>query len=331
MLDLLVVLGQRKVFVFGTALLLGIIAYAGSFLLAPAYKTTVTIAASKETPGGLLRSMSDSDALRDRVIAKLELAKRYSTSDGSATWAVFARNVASQVSRDGVLSITAKDSDPSFAARLADTVGLETIAMAHESRLSFTSQQLNRLQALVAQFDQRAGAAEQMLAGLGLKDWRQQLGSDEASVLSQAADLQAEINQSSASDASTLMLQERLGMLQRSVSARAGESARKLPPTALDAIRDYYYFSAVRKRLNLQMEIIRVQMNNELKLAAPAPTPLLRDSPKRTLMAASAAAAGLLLAMLIVLTQHAMGNSDGRLAALRAAWLGGPRDLQETN
>jgi LPS O-antigen subunit length determinant protein (WzzB/FepE family) len=58
-------------------------------------------------------------------------------------------------------------------------------------------------------------------------------------------------------------------------------------------------------------------MADEIRLAAPPTIPIVKDSPKRSQIAAMAAAIGLVLGLLI-----AVGRERGgpRMAALRRAW-----------
>lgn len=324
LLEFLLVVGRHKLLVFGLAAAMGGIALGASYLLPIKYRSTVALT-SERTSAALLRGAAESEGVRDRVIERLHLAEHYREGVPLNVALRYDGSVKIQTTRDGLLSISAVDESASFAAQLVGEIVQQTIAAAHTELLSSSSKLLSRLKIQLEQVRKDALAGEQRLAENGLKDWRNVLGPSEAALLTTLADLQAEINQSQPDstkvrESSTLLLQERLSGLQRQLAER-GFSKLPLRPDLFEAVKDQYYLAALGKRLTWQIEIVSREMANEIRPIGPAPVPLLKESPKRSLIAAAAAAAGLLFGLLAAFVREsAAGPNRLRMAALRAAW-----------
>ncbi len=333
--DLLMVLGRHKRLVLGLPVLGAIVGVVVSLLLPVSYRSESMIASSKETPAAVLLGVAESDAVHDRIISKFELSKRYGVATGAPAQLAFEGRVSARATRDGLLIITVTDAEAPFAANMADAMAAETILAAHEGRLSSTSQNLNRFRQRLARLEQESKANSARLEAAGVKDWRTALPEGDRTVLATLADLQAELNSQNDRKDSTrdntqnalLLMQDRLLSIQRQLSdRRAGPIAAALTQDAFDAIKDEYYFAALKKRLDRYVENVKVEMADEIKPIAAAPVPLRKDKPKRSLIVAGTTLAGLalgiLLAFLLESIRSGTGNPvrDARLKALRQAW-----------
>lgn len=333
--DLLMVLGRHKRLIVGLPVLAAIAGVVVSLLLPVSYRSEAMIASSRETPAAVLLGLTESDGVRDRIIGKFALAKRYGVEPGAQVQLAFESRVSAKATRDGLLIITVSDTEAAFAANLADALAAETILAAHEGRLSASSQNLNRFQQRLARLEQESIANSRQLAGSGVKDWRTALPEGDRTVLATLADLQAELNSQNDKKDSTrdntqnalLLMQDRLLSIQRQLSdRRAAPGSAALTQEAFDAIKDEYYFAALKKRLDRYVENVKVEMADEIKPIAAAPVPLRKDKPKRSLIVAGATLAGLALGVLLAFLMESIhsgtGNParDARLQALRQAW-----------
>jgi tyrosine-protein kinase Etk/Wzc len=147
LLDVLVVLAQHKWLVIGTPLLTGGLALAVSLLMAPVFTGTAKIlppqqqqssgvAAMLGQLGGLagaagiagIKNSNDlyaglleSRTVADNLIARFKLKERYQKTTMDQTRNVLANvSVISTGKKDGMISISANDKDPQFAADLAN-------------------------------------------------------------------------------------------------------------------------------------------------------------------------------------------------------------------
>jgi capsular polysaccharide biosynthesis protein len=292
------------------------------------YKTTVIIAGSKEATAPVLKSLVESDGVRDRVIADFHLGDRYATGAGLETQIAFGRRVSARPGRDSLLFITVVDHDPAFAAKLADSVAAETIRAAHASRLSTASQDVSRVQSRLDHLARAAKLGAERLGNEGIKDWRTALPDPDRNALAALADLQAEINFTEAKDresvqSNLLLMQDRLSVLQRQLGERRAGTTALPSPATFEAVKDQYYFAASEKRLRQQLDLLVNDMASEIKTVAPAPVPLIKDSPKRLMFAAGGVLAGLVLAIFLAmaLDSGAAGRARSeRILALRQAW-----------
>jgi len=333
--DLMMVLGRHKRLVFGLPVLGAIVGLVASLLLPVSYRSESIVASSKETPAAVLLGIAESDAVHDRIISKFDLAKRYGVATGALAQLAFESRVSARATRDGLLIITVTDAEAPFAANLADAMAAETIFAAHEGRLSATSQHLNRFRQRLARLEQESKANSLRLEAAGIKDWRTALPEGDRTVLATLADLQAELNSQQDKKETTrdnaqnalLLMQDRLMSIQRQLAdRRSPPGGVTLTQDAFEAIKDEYYFAALKKRLDRHVENVKVEMADEIKPIAAAPVPLRKDKPKRSLIVAGATLAGLalgiLLAFLLESTRSGSGNAarDARLLALRQAW-----------
>lgn len=327
------VLGRHRWLVFGLPVLAALMALAASYAVPVQYKSSVIIAVSKDASAPRLKSIVESDQLRDKMIERFRLAERYGTPPGIATQLAFQGRVAATPGREGTLHVAVVDGEPAFAAKLADAVAAEAIRSAHEAHLSAASQQLARVQAKLDQLTEDYKAGEQRLAQMGIKDWQAALPDAERMALAMLGGLQAEVNTMEggpgareSAQSSLLFLQDRLSALYRQVAERRSTGTANLTPAAFDALKDQYYYFALRKRLEQQAGLAKADLAVELKTVAPASLPLTKDSPKRALIILGAFGAGLGLALLLVYLREGSGNGPSqaeraeRMRQLRQAW-----------
>ncbi|MEJ7928424.1 Wzz/FepE/Etk N-terminal domain-containing protein [Ramlibacter sp. AN1015] len=319
--DLLLFVWQHRFLILGLPILLAVLAYLGSLLLAPSYRATSTIAPSAGTPAFVLKRVADSDLVRSRIFAELNFAERHGAQSEPEAALIYSRSIATNASRDGMLSISADDREPGYAAKLADRIAQLTIGTAHDQRLSASAKTLQKLRAHAQQLGSEAEELEAGLAKVGITNWRNVLSPNEAAVIQVVADLQAESNLRSGTPAgpneSTLLfnlVQDRLAGLQgQLVGKRVGESGAVLTPAAFEVLKELYYASALRKRIARQIEAAEREQVEEIRLAAPAAVPLRPQHPRPVFNAALGAALGLAIALIVALTRERRRKSAAQL------------------
>ena len=329
MFDLLIALGRIRFLALGLPLAFALAALGVSYLLPVQYKTSVLVTGSR-TPPSILRSLSESDQVRDRAIAGLKLKDRYGATSQEDAKEIVRMRVSAQQGRDGLLFITATDREPRFAAQLADKVAEETIRAAHEQLISVSSQEMSGIRLRLDQLASEAGESRTALSKAGIEDWQNALPAPERATLSALSELQAEIALLGLSTSrdhpqnNALLLQEPLLSLQRQLSENRLSSSGRVGPEAFQSIKKLHYVAAVSKRFKEHLAFLENEAAIEIRTVGPAPIPLVKDSPKRLMLVVASGAIGLVLVVLLAYGLNARRQADPRqaerLAALLKAW-----------
>lgn len=168
LLDLLVDLAQHKKLVIGTPIVVGVLAFAATFLMTPVFNSTAKIMppqqqqssgvaamlgqlgglagaagglAGLKSPNDLYIGLLESRTIADNLIQQFKLKERYGSKTMDSARKSLA--LASQVStgkKDGFISITVNDKDPQFAADMANAYVAELAKLTQTIALTEASQ-----------------------------------------------------------------------------------------------------------------------------------------------------------------------------------------------
>jgi tyrosine-protein kinase Etk/Wzc len=166
LIDLLIMLARHKKKLMGSALLAGLLAAGGSFLLPDVYSANTKLLPPQQAQSGAaallsqvggagslaagmtgLKSPSEmyigmltSRTVADRLIAAFDLKKVYGTQSQDETRDALSRATAIAVGKDGLISIEVEDQDRALVARLANAYADELKRLTSVLALSEASQ-----------------------------------------------------------------------------------------------------------------------------------------------------------------------------------------------
>ncbi len=333
LIEVLSALVAHRRIVLGLPALVAVIAALAASGIPETYRSEVQIVPSRVATGPILMSLARSDLVRGRVIGRLELARNFGTAPGRETELVFEDRVATRLAKDGALIIAASSSEREFAAKFADALAEETIRAAHEQRLTSASMTLESLKARLAQVERNQRLLLERLSASGVKDWGSVFPAEVRGLVAAIADIEAELS-AGAPDSNMIYggvfaLQESILQFERSsVNPRNGGRNRTIDPAVFDAVKELYFFAALKKHLDRRLEMADVDIRNEIKPINSAPVPLTRQTPKRSLIVALSVIAAFLVATLLALiieSQKRVAAEPTRadfLRRLKQAWRG---------
>ena len=377
--DLLIVLGEEKKLVFGLPAIASILAVVVSLLLPieftasttflPPQQQQSTAAAALQQLGGLagiaggvvgLRRPEDlyvavlkSDTLRNALVDRFDLMKRYKVKSRQHARDALAGNVDIRTDKTGLLTLQATDTDPEFAAQMANAhveelrklLGSLAVTEAQQRRAFFEQQLLNTKEGLVKaevalkQTQERTGLIALDKQGDAIIRAVAEL---RAQIVSREVQLQAMRNFATPQNADVQRLTSEISGFKAQLAKLEGGQIRgqgdvivptgKVPEAGLEyirALREVKYHEAIFELLARQFELAKADEAREgpiVQQVDVASPPEFRSKPKRRLIVLTVGMiAGLLaivLALVRVSVRKAMAD-PGRLKqldVLRMAW-----------
>ena len=380
--DVLTALGEEKLTLFLVPLVICIIAIVQSLMATPSYtaRTSILPGQSSAAGGGsaalaslsglagmaglaglsglssLSGAMKSSDemyialmrsqTMQDSLIEKFALKQRYgSRSIEDARLALSNHVVIVSDKKSGFINIDAQDTDPQFAAKLANqqveelrlTLGHLAVTDAQKARL-FYEQRVKKTQTSLAEVESRyrqaldkAGmqatsvwlAESSVMAGAGL---RSQIVALEIQLqaLSRFVTPQSQEVQRINSELAALRTQ-----LARYEQGTGRPSATPAQQEAAQAYRDLKVHETMLDSFVRQLEAAKIDEAKEgpqIQVVDVALAPEIRSSPQRAKYVTNAALAGVLLGVVLALVKSYFGRmkkseqGSSHLAALRRAW-----------
>lgn len=168
LLDLLAILAQHKKLVIGTPIVTGVLALLASLMMTPIFMSTAKIMppqqqqssgvaamlgqlgglasaaggiAGVKGPNDLYVSLLESRTVADRLIARFKLKERYESKGMDDARKSLANNsVIANGKKDGMITVTTSDTDPQFAADLANAYVDELARLTQTMALTEASQ-----------------------------------------------------------------------------------------------------------------------------------------------------------------------------------------------
>lgn len=374
LIDVLTALGEEKLTWLMVTFLAGLVGVAVSLLTTPMYSARSVILPAQQGGGGAstlaslgalsgmaglsglgagMKSSEDmyiafmrSESVQNSLIEKLDLKQRYHSRNIEEAQQALSDNVALVSDRkSGLISVSAQDTDPQFAARLANAqvaelnILLSRLAVTeaqqrrlfYEKQIEKTQQSLSEIEARFRQAQEKSGLQfTSLMAETGIRasaEIRGQIAAKEIQVqaLSRFATPQNQDMLRLSSELSALRMQ-----LQKyeQGSGHSG-SATPLRQDALDAYRDLKVQEAKLDAFVRQLEAARIDEAKEgpaVQVVDVALAPERRSKPERRKMVIAYLVTGILLgvvaALLKALWRRASQSVSAResLIALKRSW-----------
>jgi tyrosine-protein kinase Etk/Wzc len=372
LLDLLIVLAKHKKLILGLPFAAAVLA-AGITLLMPNIFTATTrilppqqgqstaaamlgqlgalagAAGSSlgiKNPNDLYVGMLKSRTVADNLIARFKLMERYDTKKQDDTRKALTEVVSINAGKDGIISITADDEDPKFAADLANAYVEElykltqnlAVTEASQRRLFFEKQlkkakdELASAEVAFKQTQEKTGVLQIDAQG---KAMIEAVGAIRAQIAAKEVEMGALRTFATEQNPDYLRAQQELIGLRAQLGKyeKGGESdllpTGKLPEAGLENIRklrDVKYYETLYELLARQYEMSRVDEARDasiIQVLDKAVPPDRKSKPKRALIVILSAVAIGFLAILIAFVRESMGKAKqdpeqaSRLANLR--------------
>lgn len=378
LLDVCAALGRQRKIIFILPLVFGAVALTASMLMTPKYLSTAVILppqqqsssvsamlgqigglagaagsiAGLKNPNDLYVGMLQSRTISDNLIEKFKLKERFQKETIEETRERLDKVRTVSNGKDGLIGISIEDSDPKFAADLANAHVTELAAL--KNGLAITEAAQRRLF-----FEKQLKSAKEDLANAEVKMRKMQettgmlqLEGQVKGIIANEAQLQATIAatnvqlQSMRSFATVnnpeyLRLQEELRGLQgqleklQSGQRRSGDvmiPSGKIPAAGIEyvrALRDVKYYETIFELLAKQYELAKIDeakdssMIQQLDLAVPAQK---KTKPKPLINTIVGFIGGAVLGILIALLRDAYlasrrnPETNGRWILMRNAW-----------
>jgi len=366
LLDLLQVIAENLRLLILGPLAVGLLALGITFAIAPTFTATTkfmppqqqqsaaaSMLASLGALGGLagaatgIKNPNDqfvaflkSRTVQDALIDRFELMDRYEAEFRTSARLALDNNVAIATGKDGLITIDASDTDPAFAAQLAnayvDELGhlLSRLAVTEaQQRRMFFEKQLNIAKDNLTQ-------AEQALKASGINS--NVLKSDPAAAVEGLAKLKASIT------AQEIKLASMRGYLTESapdfkqartelsaMRAQLNQAEKEEPASAgansdyISKFRDFKYHETLFQLFAKQYEMARIDESREgavIQVVDTALPPELKSKPKKALIAVlTTLATGFALLLFVFIRQALRGaskneESAAKMAALKASF-----------
>lgn len=381
LMDVLTALGEEKLTLFLVPFIVCIIAIAQMLTATPSYTARTTILPGQSSGGGgsaalaglaglsglaglaglsglssLSGAMKSSDemyialmrsqTMQDRLIEKFALKKRYgSRSIEDARLALSSHVAVVRDKTSGLINIDAQDTDPQFAAQLANQQVEELKLMmsrlavtdAQQRRL-FYEQQVKKTQASLALAELRF---RQTLEKAGMQSTSVWLAESsvmaDAGIRSQIVGLEIQLQALSRfvtpQNPEVQRISSELAAL-RSQLAKYGQGTGRPNATpaqqeAAQAYRDFKVQETMLDSFVRQLEITKIDESKEgppVQVVDVALPPEIRSSPQRTKYVTNAGLGGVLLGIVLALAKSYLGrmkkSREGRerLATLKRSW-----------
>ena len=365
LLDLLQVIVENLRLLVVGSLAAGLLAFGGSFLISPTFSAKAKIMPPQQqqsSAASLLQSLGalggiagaasgiknpndqfvafmQSRTIQDALIKRFNLIERYDVKFVEDARRVLATKVQISSGKDGLITITAEDHQPAFAAelanahiaQLAELLSKLAVTEAQQRRIFFEKQLVNAKENLTK--------AEQALQSTGVS--ASTLKANPAAAVSGLAQLQASIAAQevrvssmrgylaeSAPDFKQAMtelsaLRTQLRRAEQTAPAQAGDN------DYIAKFRDFKYYETLFELFAKQYELARVDESREgavIQVLDTATPPERKTKPQKAMIAVIASiAAGFLLLLFVFIRQSLRTASRDevsaqKLSALKMAW-----------
>jgi uncharacterized protein involved in exopolysaccharide biosynthesis len=382
-LDVLIIMAQQKRLVIGLPLLTGTLALVASLFMSPSFTSTTKLMppqqqsssgvaamlgslgglagaaggiAGLKNPNDLYIGLLESRTVADRLVTRFKLQQRYQVeriSDARRILASATEVVGSN--KDGFISITTSDTNPQFAAQLANGYAEELMLLTKSMALTEASQRrLFFEKQLQAARDDLASAevalrTTQEKTGMLKPDAQVQLiianvAQLRGTIAAKEVELRAMRTFATGQNPDLLRTQEelrglqlQLARLQDSSSGKGGDfmvSTGKIPEVGVEYVRsarNVKYYETIFELLAKQYELAKIDEAKDstaiqvLDTAIPADR---KSKPSRVKVTLAGAMAGALLGLIIAFLRSLYTRSRinpasaGRWQTLSAAWKG---------
>jgi uncharacterized protein involved in exopolysaccharide biosynthesis len=301
-----------------------------------------------KNPNDLYVGMLKSRTVADNLIARFKLTERYETEKQDDTRKSLSEVVNINAGKDGIITITADDEDPKFAADLANAHVEElykltqnlAVTEASQRRLFFEKQlkkakdELAGAEVAFKQTQERTGVLQIDAQG---KAMIEAVGAIRAQIAAKEVEMGAQRTFATEQNPDYLRTQQELIGLRAQLGKyeKGGESdllaTGKLPAAGLENIRklrDVKYYETLYELLARQYEMSRVDEARDasiIQVLDKAVAPDRKSKPKRALIVILTAFGVGFLAILIAFVRESMGKAKqdpeqaSRLANLRAS------------
>lgn len=315
LLDLFIVLARHKKLVIGTPLIMGSIALGISLLLTPVFSSTAKILppqqqassgmaamigqlgglagaagglAGLKTPNDLYIGLLESRTIADRIIDRFKLKERYQNRNLDETRKQLGDNtVIASGKKDGLISVTANDRDPQFAADLANAYIDELSALTKRMALGEASQRRLFFEGQLKDAKEQLANAEVALKSTQERTGMIQPAGQVQAIFNNAAQLKATIAAkevqlksmrtfAAAGNPDLLRVGAELNGLQAQLAKLEGNSAAggsdfmlptgKIPAAGIAyvrSVRDVKYYETIFELLAKQFELAKIDEAKE--------------------------------------------------------------------
>lgn len=381
LIDLFIVLARHKKLVIGTPVITGSIALVVSLLLTPVFTSTAKILppqqqassgmaamigqlgglagaagglAGLKTPNDLYIGLLESRTVADKLIARLNLKERYQTKNMDETRRQLSDStVIASGKKDGLISVTANDRDPQFAADLANAYIDELAALTKRMALSESSQRRLFFEGQLKSAKEQLANAEVALKATQERTGMIQPDGQVQAIFNNAAQLKATIAVKEVQlksmrtfaaagnpelvrvSAELAGLQTQLAKLESNSTASGGDflvPTGKIPAAGIAyvrSVRDVKYYETIFELLAKQFELAKIDEAKEtgliqvLDTAVPAAH---KSKPSRALITVVGVFFGAILGIAVAFIRNAYASSRQapenaeRWRALSLAW-----------
>lgn len=334
---------NAKLLIFGP-LAVGMVALAGSFLVAPTYTATTvflppqpqqgTAASALSSLGALTGlagagggpkspaeqyvSLLQSASVTDRLIDEFNLIEAYKAKYRFQARNQLARNVRISLGKkDGLVTVDVDDTDPKRAAALANRHVDELRRLTATLALTEAQQRRVFFEKLLNQSRDALARAQQSLQSSGFS--QAALRSEPKAAAEDYAKLKAEVTatevrvqglRSALADSSPEMQQQlaRLSALRTQLGKLESGPAASPDADYVGRYREFKYQEALFELFARQYEVARVDESREgalIQVIDPAQTPEYKSKPKRAKLAITATVVALLFFVLFAQLRHA--------------------------
>ncbi|MGK5043087.1 GumC family protein [Janthinobacterium sp. GB1R12] len=378
LLDVFAALARQRKIIIILPLIIGALALTASLLMTPKYVSTAVIMppqqqsssvsamlgqlgglagaagsiAGLKNPNDLYVGMLQSRTIADNLIEKFKLKERFKKETLDETRGKLEKVRSLSNGKDGLIGISIEDTDPKFAAELANAYVTELAALTKglaiteaARRRVFFEKQLKAAKDELANAEVAMRKMQETTGMLQLEGQVKGIIANEAqlqgTIAAKTVQLQSMRSFATASNPEYLRLQEELRGLQGQLEkqqngqGRAGDvmiPSGKIPAAGVEYIRtlrDVKYYETIFELLAKQYELAKIDeakdssMIQQLDLAVPAEK---RTKPKPLMMTIVGVIGGGVLAIFIALLRDAYLASrrnpekNRRWIALRTAW-----------
>ena len=276
------------------------------------------VAAGIKSPTDQYISFLYSETLQDRIIGKLDLRNRYGRTVKEDLRKMLSGAVQAQSGKDGMIVIAATDTEPAFAAELANT-HVEQLKLLLNSLAVTEAQQRRRFfqtQLEIASKDLHKAELSIKSSGVGLSDLRTNAGSLIQAVTTVQENISAQEVRMASLSAVMAPTSIELKRAHQELSALR-DKLRRLTQRSdntdngefLNKFREYKYREALVELYTRQFEAARIDEAREggtIQVVDVAQPPTRKSQPKKGLIAVIASIATFSALMLYVFTTFAL-------------------------
>ncbi len=256
-------------------------------------KTQLLIAEPIGAKGGA--ALLQSDPVLKQAVEKFGLAARYKRdSESEAKLALLNGHLKVNVVKDQPLEIMVTDPDPAMAARIANYLAdlcRQQILGAH---ITEQGRKLYVLQGRLTTSRERLKQAEKEVRA-DIQSGRLKLDSTAVQMVSGFASLEGMLAAGDTNNLDSALMQIKMEL------AKASGEVMVLPPDLFTEVRDLYYHRALTQELARQVQQAELVASQDVQVLVEATPPLMKSSPKRSLIVAMAGLIGLAISTLLAL------------------------------